>query len=119
MCRVCQRRPEIPDEPHGRCEACVKAGRRVYLFRLRQTSAGFQISAGELSPRALRDRLGPALQQFVGHPAVKSHLDSTKCELVVAGTRLESVRISAGLASRVDAVLAALREGAQRTEAAW
>jgi hypothetical protein len=119
MCRVCLRRPEIPDEPHGRCEACVKAGRRVYLFRLRLTSGGLQISAGELSPRALRERVGPALQHFGGRPAVKPHLDSTKCELVLAGSRLESVRISPGLASKGDEVLATLRGGAQRTEAAW
>src|SRR5438309_291629 len=27
MCRVCLKRPEIPEERYGRCEACAKAGR--------------------------------------------------------------------------------------------
>ncbi|MDA8331612.1 MAG: hypothetical protein M0027_10510 [Candidatus Dormibacteraeota bacterium] len=119
MCRVCLKRPEVPDEPHGRCEACAKAGRRVYQFRLRPSSSGFQISAGELSPRALREHVGKALAEFNSKPAVKQHLVATQCELVVAKNRVESVRISPGLVSRADDVLSALRAGAQRTDPAW
>ncbi len=119
MCRVCLKRPEIPDEPHGRCEACAKAGRRAYSFRLTPTSSGFRVSAGELSPRALREHVGAALQSFSGRPSVKSHLVATQCDLVVAGKRLESVRISPGLGPKAEQVLTALREAATRTEAAW
>jgi len=119
MCRVCLRRPEIPDEPHGRCEACAKAGRRAYQFRLRPTASGFQISAGEMSPRALRDNAASALQSFSGIPTSRPHLTSTTCELVMAGKRLESIRVSPGLASKTEAVLQALRQGALRSEAAW
>lgn len=119
MCRVCLRRPEIPDEPHGRCESCARAGRRVYQFRLRPTSTGFQISAGELSPRALREHAGAALQGFSGSPSSKPHLTSTTCELVMAGKRLESIRVSPGLASKTEAVVLALRQGAVRSEATW
>ncbi len=119
MCRVCLKRPEIPDEPHGRCESCAKAGRRAYSFRLTPTASGFKVSAGELSPRALRDHVGPALQTFAGKPAVKPHLVATQCELVVAGKRLESVRIGPGLATKADQVLDSLRQASNRTEAAW
>ncbi|MHB1500693.1 MAG: hypothetical protein ACYCYK_05930 [Candidatus Dormibacteria bacterium] len=119
MCRVCLKRPEIPDEPHGRCEACAKAGRRAYQFRLTPISTGFKISAGELSPRALRDHVGAALQSFTSKPAVKPHLVATQCELVVAGKRLESVRIAPGLATKAELVLASLRQAATRAEAAW
>lgn len=116
---MCLKRPEIPDEPHGRCEACARAGRRAYQFRLRPSSSGFQISAGELSPRALREHVGQALAGFAAKPAVKQHLVATQCELVVAKSRVESVRIAPGLASRADEVLSALRAGAQRTDPAW
>ena len=119
MCRVCLRRPEIPDEPHGRCESCLKAGRRAYSFRLTPTTSGFRVSAGELSPRALRDHVGAALQGFAGKPAVKPHLVATQCDLVVAGKRLESIRIGPGLATRGDQVVEALRQAAARTDAAW
>ncbi|MHB8331465.1 MAG: hypothetical protein ACYDEA_04650 [Candidatus Dormibacteria bacterium] len=95
------------------------AGRRVYQFRLRPTASGFQISAGEMSPRALREHAGQALQAFQSSPASKPHLTSTTCELVMAGKRLESIRVSPGLASKTEAVVHALREGALRTEAAW
>ena len=116
---MCLRRPEIPDEPHGRCEACARAGRRAYQFRLRPTPTGFQISAGEMSPRALREHAGQALLDFPGSPSSKPHLTSTTCELVMAGKRLESIRVSPGLASKTEAVLQALRQGALRSEAAW
>ncbi len=119
MCRVCLKRPEIPDEPHGRCETCAKAGRRAYSFRLTPTTGGFRVSAGELSPRALRQHVGAALEGFAGRPAVKTHLVATQCDLVVAGKRLESVRIAPGLATKAEQVLAALREAATKTEAAW
>ena len=116
---MCLKRPEVPDEPHGRCEACAKAGRRAYQFRLRPSATGFQISAGELSPRALRAHVGQALSEFTSRPTVKQHLVATQCELVVAKTRVESVRIAPGLASRADEVISALRAGAQRTDPAW
>ncbi len=119
MCRVCQRRPEVPGEPHGRCDACARAGRRAYLFRLRPTSIGLQIVAGELSPRALHQALVGELEQFHGEPSTRPHLLGTSCDLVVAGKRLETIRVSPGLASRKDQVVAALRAGALRTDAAW
>lgn len=119
MCRVCLKRPEMADEPHGRCEACARAGRRVYQFRLRPTASGFQVGAGELSPRALRAQAGEGLAGYGAKPAVKAHLVATQCELVMAGKRLESIRISPGLTSQTGAVVEALRFASQRTEAAW
>jgi len=119
MCRVCLKRAEMPDEPHGRCEACARAGRRAYQFRLRPTAVGFQVGAGELSPRALRAQAGEGLTGYTAKPSVKLHLVATQCELVMAGKRLESIRVSPGLASRTEAVLDALRLASQRTEAAW
>jgi hypothetical protein len=63
--------------------------------------------------------VGAALQGFVGKPAVKPHLVATQCDLVVAGKRLESIRIGPGLATRGDQVVEALRQAAARTDAAW
>lgn len=119
MCRVCQRHPEIPGEPHGRCESCARAGRRAYRFRLRPEGAGLAVAAGEMSPRALKQALGEQLAAYEGQPSARPHLLGTSCDLVVAGKRLETVWISPALASRREQVLAALRSGARRTEAAW
>ena len=119
MCRVCLKRPEVPGDPFGRCEACARAGRRVYQFRLRAGASGWAIAAGELSPRALRDRALSGLAGLSTRPAAKGHLNGNTCELVMAGPRVESVRVSPALAAHGDEVVAALRAGASRTDAAW
>ena len=48
MCRVCMKRPEIPDERYGRCEQCAKAGRNAFRFRLfpARGGVGFTVKAG-------------------------------------------------------------------------
>ncbi|MBV9099699.1 MAG: hypothetical protein JOZ46_09125 [Candidatus Dormibacteraeota bacterium] len=121
MCRICLKRPEIPDERYGRCEACAKAGRVAYRFRLgpSRQAPGIAIKAGELSPRALRQRWREPLQAFAGQPAVKGPLGLHEVELVTARDRLEAIRLSPDLGGNAAAALEALRAAADRTDAAW
>lgn len=120
MCRVCLKRPEIPDERFGRCEVCAKAGRVAYRFRLGTAPAQqLAVKAGELSPRALRQKWRDQLQSFAGQPSVKQQLGLHEVELVVARERLEGMRISPDLAARAGDAVAALRSAAERTDAAW
>ncbi len=123
MCRVCLKRPEIPDERHGRCEQCAKGGRIAYRFRVgpSRTGTGLTVKAGELSPHALHGKLGPPLLAYTGSPAVKPHLGLHEVELVTAnkGARLESVRMAPNLAPRGEEVVAALHQAAERSEASW
>lgn len=121
MCRVCLKRPEIPDERYGRCESCAKNGRVAIRFRLgpRRDGTGLVVRAGELSPRALRQKWREPLAAYAGQPAAKPHLGLHEIEMVTAKDRLESVRLAADVAGRADEALAALREAAERTDAAW
>ena len=121
MCRVCQKRPEIPDERYGRCEACAKAGRVPVRFRLgpARSGGGLAVRAGELSPRALRSRLHDQLTAYSGQPAAKPHLGLHEVELILAKDRLEAVRVAPDLKERAADVVSALRAAAERTEAAW
>jgi hypothetical protein len=121
MCRVCLKRPEIPDERYGRCEACAKAGRVPLRFRLgpARGGAGLTVRAGELSPRALRSRLHDQLAGYAGQPSAKPHLGLHEIELIVAKDRLETVRVAPDLKDRGEEVVGALRAAAERTEAAW
>jgi hypothetical protein len=120
MCRVCNKRPEVPGERYDRCEACAKAGRIVYRFRLGVRPAGsLVVRAGELSPRALRQKLHTQLGGFAGHPSTKPHLTLHDVEVVLAKDRLESIRVAPSLAGRDADVLAALSAAAERTDAAW
>ena len=120
MCRVCQKRPEIPDERGGRCEACAKAGRLALRFRLAPgPGGGLRVKAGEISPRALRQKWLPQLHAYTAQPAARPHLGLHELEMVVAKDHLETIRVAADLAGRVPAALQALREAAERTDASW
>jgi hypothetical protein len=121
MCRVCLKRPEIPDERYGRCEACAKAGRIPVRFRLgaARGGAGLTVRAGELSPRALRSKLQAQLASYSGQPSAKPHLGLHEIELVLAKDRLEQVRVAPDLKDRPAEVISALRSASERTEAAW
>lgn len=119
MCRVCLKRPEISDERHGRCEVCVKAGRVALRFRLAARGPGLVVKAGELSPRALRQKWREPLLGFSGHLQSKPHLGLHEAELVTMKERLEGIRIAADLQQRDADVVAALRDAAERTDASW
>jgi len=121
MCRVCLKRPEIPDERYGRCEACAKAGRVPLRFRLGpgRGGPGLAVRAGELSPRAMRSKLHEQLDKYAGQPSMKPHLGLHEVELILAKDRLETVRVAPDLKDRGADVVAALRAAAERTEAAW
>jgi hypothetical protein len=120
VCRVCLKRPEIPDERHGRCEVCARGGRIAYRFRLAARPAGgYTVKAGELSPRALRQKLREPLLAFKGQPSARPHLGLHELELVVAKDRVESARTAPDLAPHADEAMTALREAAERTEASW
>lgn len=119
VCKVCQRRPEVVGDPYGRCEACARAGRRAYQFRLRPAGAGLEVAAGELSPRALNKAASAGLEAYSARPSVRPHLLGSSCELVMAGKRVETVRVAPVLATRLDQVVEALRGGARRTDASW
>lgn len=121
MCRVCLKRPEIPDERYGRCEACARAGRVPVKFRLGpgRGGSGLAVRAGEMSPRALRSKLHDQLGGYSGQPAAKAHLGLHEVELILAKDRLETVRVAADLKDRGADVVGALRAAAERTEAAW
>jgi hypothetical protein len=121
MCRVCLKRPEIPDERYGRCELCAKAGRIAFRFRLAPGRAGdvYTIKAGELSPRALRNRWREPLQAFTGRLAVRPELGLHEVELVTSRDHLHSVRVASDLGGKDAEVLTALRRAADRTDASW
>jgi hypothetical protein len=121
MCRVCLKRPEIPDERHGRCEQCAKAGRVAYRLRLgpARGGTGLAVKAGELAPRLLRQRFREQLERYAGNPGVKSHLGLHEIELVAAKDRLETVRIASDLRDHSADAVAALRTAAERTDSAW
>jgi hypothetical protein len=121
VCRVCLKRPEIPDERYGRCEGCAKNGRIALRFRLgpRRDGTGLVVRAGELSPRALRQKWREPLAAFTGHPAAKQHLGLHELEMVTARDRLESIRLAPDLSPRDQEALAALRAAAERSDAAW
>jgi hypothetical protein len=120
MCRVCRRRPEIPDERYGRCDACVRAGRMVLRFRLAPAAGGgLRVTAGETSPRALRQRWLAQLTAYQALPATRPHLGLHEVEMVVAKDRLETIRVAADLATQSSAALEALRHAAERTDASW
>lgn len=120
MCRVCLKRPEIPDERYGRCEQCAKAARIALRFRLAAgRGGGFAVKAGELSPRALRQKWREPLLAFAGRPAVRPHLGLHEIELVTAKDRLESIRMAPDLGGHEGEVVTALREAAERSDAGW
>ena len=117
---MCLKRPEIPEERYGRCETCARSGRVPYRFRLASRPGGsLAVKAGELSPRALRQKLREPLLAFTGSPSTKQHLSLHELEVVTAKDRVESVRIAADLAAHSDAAMTALREAAERTDASW
>lgn len=120
MCRVCLKRPEIPDERYGRCEQCARAGRIALRFRVAPgRSGGYAVKAGELSPRALRQKWREPLLAFAGRPSVRPHLGLHEVELVTAKDRLESMRMAPDLSGHDADVIAAMREAAERSDAAW
>jgi hypothetical protein len=120
MCRVCLKRPEIPDERYGRCEVCARSGRVAYRFRLgSRPGGGLSVKAGELSPRALRQKWREPLLAFKGQPAPRPHLGLHEMEILVARDRLESVRIAADLSARAEDAMTALRAASERTDASW
>jgi hypothetical protein len=117
---VCLKRPEIPDERHGRCEACARGGRIAYRFRLASRPAGgYAVKAGELSPRALRQKWREPLIAFKGNPVPRPHLGLHELELVVAKDRVESVRTAPDLSAHGQEALTAIREASERTDASW
>jgi hypothetical protein len=121
MCRVCLKRPEIPDERYGRCELCAKAGRNAFRFRLfpARGGAGLAVKAGELSPHALRQKWRAPLAAYKGHLSTRTQLGLHELEMITAKDRVESLRIAPDLAGRDTEVMAALREAAERTDSAW
>ncbi len=121
MCRVCLKRPEIPEERYGRCESCAKNHRIALRFRVGpgRDGKGIFLKAGELSPHALHQKWRTQLGQFTSQPTVKAHLGVHELEMVVAKDRLESIRIAANLGGHEDAVMTALRDAAERTDSGW
>ena len=121
MCRVCLKRPEIPDERYGRCESCAKNGRVALRFRLgpKRSGEGLVVRAGELSPRALRQKWREPLAAFAGHASARAHLGLHELEMVTARERLESIRVAEDLAGRADEAVEALCAASERTDAAW
>ena len=121
MCRVCQKRPEIPDERYGRCEACVRAGRIPFHFRLAPApgGAGLRVKAGETSPRALHQKWQSQLQAYTAQPATRPQLGLHELEMVVAKDRIETIRLAQDLAGQAAAAIQALRQAAERSDASW
>lgn len=121
MCRVCMKRPEIPDERYGRCEQCVKSGRNAFRFRLFpvRTGTGLTVKAGELSPHALRQKWRAPLSAYKGHVSTRAQLGLHELEMVTAKERVESLRVAPDLAGRDADVMAALLEAAERTDSSW
>ncbi len=77
------------------------------------------VRAGELSPRALRQKWREQLAAYTGHPAAKAQLGLHDLELVTARDKLESIRVAPDLADHADEAVAAVRVAAERTDAAW
>src|SRR5207244_6069004 len=99
MCRICLKRPEVPEERYGRCEACAKSGRIAIRFRLGPArGGGLAVKAGELSPRALRQKWLRPLTAFQGHASAKPHLSLHEVELITARERRAGVRVGPALA---------------------
>jgi hypothetical protein len=121
VCRVCLKRPEIPDERYGRCEQCAKGGRNAFRFRLfpARGGVGLAVKAGELSPHALRQKWRGPLAAYKGHLSTRAQLGLHELEMITAKDRVESLRIAPDLAGRDTEVMAALREAAERTDSAW
>jgi hypothetical protein len=121
VCRVCNKRPEIPDERYGRCELCVKGGRNAFRFRLfpARAGTGLTVKAGELSPHALRQKWRAPLAAYKGHVTTRTQLGLHELEMVTAKERVESLRVAPDLAGRDADVMAALLEAAERTDTAW
>jgi hypothetical protein len=121
MCRVCRKRPEIPDERNGRCEACVKAGRLAFRFRLGPGAGGaeLRVKAGEIAPRALKQKWAVQLRTYGGQPVTRPHLGLHEMEMVVARDHLETIRVAGDLAGHEAAAVQALREAAERSDASW
>jgi hypothetical protein len=120
MCRVCGKRPEIADERYGRCEVCAKGGRIAFRFRLAaRPGGGYAVKAGELSPRALRQKWREPLQAFSGQPSARPSLGLHEAELVVARERIETIRVASDLAAHAAEVVGALRDAAERSDASW
>lgn len=89
-------------------------------LRLGTSSTGvLTVKAGELSPRALRQKLREQLLAYKGHPTAKPHLGLHEVELVLAKDKLETMRIANDLAEKTPAVIDALRLASDRTDAAW
>lgn len=92
----------------------------AYRFRLGvRPSGSLVVRAGELSPRALRQKLHSQLTGFSGKPSPKPHLTLHDVEVVLAKDRLESIRVAPALAGKDTEVVDALRAAAERTEASW
>jgi hypothetical protein len=121
MCRVCHKRPEIPDERNGRCEACVKAGRLALRFRLGPGAggAGLRVKAGEIAPRLLKQKWAASLTAYSGQLMTRPHLGLHEMEMVVAKDHLETVRVAADLTGHEAEALQALRLAAERSDASW
>ena len=121
MCRVCQKRPEIPDEKSGRCEVCVKAGRMALRFRLAPGpgGAGLRVKAGEIAPRALRQKWLAQLRAYASQASARPHLGLHEVEMIVAKDHLETIRVAPDLAAQAAAAVQALRDAAERTDASW
>ena len=120
VCRVCLKRPEIPEERYGRCETCARSGRIPYRFRLAtKPGGGLVVKAAELSPRAVRQKLREPLAAFAGHAAARAHLGLHEVEVVTARDRVESVRLAADLSTHAEEAMRALRDAAERTDASW
>ena len=80
---------------------------------------GLTVRAGELSPRALRQKWREKLASFSAHPAARPQLGLHELEMVIVKERLETIRVAQDLAPRADEALAALRTAAERTDASW
>src|ERR1035441_679152 len=121
MCRVCQKRPEIPDEKSGRCEVCVKAGRMALRFRLAPGpgGVGLRVKAGEVAARALRQKWLAQLQAYASQVAARPHLGLHEAEMIVAKDHLETIRVAPEFAAQAAAAVQALRDAAERTDASW
>ena len=99
----------------------MKGGRIALRFRLgpSRTGAGWAIKAGELSPRALRQKWREQLLQFNARPSVRPYLGLHELELVTTRDRLETVRVAQDLAGKDTEVISALRDAAERSDASW
>ncbi len=81
--------------------------------------AGLRVKAGEISPRALRQKWLSQLQAYTAQPAPRPHLGLHELEMVVAKDHLETIRIAADLAPQAAVAVQALRQASERTDAAW